>query len=86
MAGSAVADCCSGVFPIDDLLCLPHDWHGAFFQGKDTTMATTFVSSAKLAEVQTRADAPFSALFLGITCAQEAESPIDGKTRHQAMG
>ena len=42
-------------------------------------MATTFVSSAKLAEVQTRADAPFGALFLGITCAQEAEFPIAGK-------
>lgn len=41
-------------------------------------LASTF-PSARLADVQTRPDAPFGSLFLRVTFAQDADFPVDGK-------
>jgi hypothetical protein len=42
-------------------------------------MSTAVASSALLAEVQARSDAPFGSLFLRVTFTQETDFPVDGK-------
>ncbi|HXR66818.1 MAG TPA: hypothetical protein VN729_12875 [Ktedonobacteraceae bacterium] len=42
-------------------------------------MSTAVASSALLADMQTRPDAPFGSLFLSVTFTQEADFPVDGK-------
>ena len=43
-------------------------------------MSTTTFPSARLAEVQNRADAPFGSLFLRVTFSQDVEAmPVDAK-------